>query len=126
MAYYSASESNEQHIMISYQWDSQDMCICIKNELEKRLNRKVWIDLENMRGHTMQAMAKAVEQASCVLICMTRKYSESYNCKYEADYVVKRKKSYVPLLMEKGFDPTGWYKNDIILKRIKVEFNYLS
>ena len=87
---HSASESNEQHIMISYQWDSQEMCIRIKNELEQRLNRKVWIDLENMRGHTMQAMAKAVEQASCVLICMTRKYSESYNCKYEADYVVQQ------------------------------------
>ena len=113
---HSASESNEQHIMISYQWDSQEMCIRIKNELEKRLNRKVWIDLENMRGHTMQAMANAIEQASCVLICMTSKYSESKNCKYEADYVVKRKKSYVPLLMEKGFDPTGWYTNDIILK----------
>ena len=97
----------EQHIMISYQWDSQDMCICIKNELEKRLNRKVWIDIENMHGDTLEAMANAIEQASCVLICMTSKYSESYNCKYEADYVVKRKKSYVPLLMEKGFDPTG-------------------
>jgi hypothetical protein len=48
MAYYSASESNEQHIVISYQWDSQDMSIRIKNELEKRLNRKVWINLENI------------------------------------------------------------------------------
>ena len=48
MAYYSASESIEQHIMISYQWDSKEMCIRIKNELEKRLNRKVWINLENI------------------------------------------------------------------------------
>ena len=46
----------EQHIMISYQWDSQDMCICIKNELEKRLNRKVCIDLENIRGNKIHKM----------------------------------------------------------------------
>ncbi len=134
MAYYSASESNEQHIMISYQWDSQDMCICIKNELEKRLNRKVWIDLENMRGHTMQAMANAIEQASCVLICMTSKYSQSKNCKYEADYVVQQNKPYVPLLMEKDYKPKGWYKMKlyckdkklnliICLNFIKVRFN---
>ena len=67
-----------------------------------------------MHGCTMQAMANAVEQASCVLICMTSKYSESKNCKYEADYVVQQNKPYVPLLMEKGFDPTGWYKIRIL------------
>jgi hypothetical protein len=105
---HSASESNEQHIMISYQWDSQDMCICIKYELEQRLNRKVWIDLENMYGDTLDVMAKAVEQASCVLICMTEKYASSDNCQLEGKYVLKLKKPFVPLIMQKGYQPTGW------------------
>jgi len=41
----------------------------------------VWIDLEQMGGSTLEAMAKAVENASVVLICMCRKYKESRNCR---------------------------------------------
>jgi hypothetical protein len=107
---HSARESNEQQIMISYQWDSQEMCIRIKNELEKRLNRKVWIDIENMYGDTLDVMAKAVEQASCVLICMSEKYASSRNCEKEAKYVDKLNKPFVPLIMQNGYKPSGWYK----------------
>jgi len=47
---HSAIESNEQHIMIWDQFDSKEMYIRIKNELNEkwRLNRKVWINLENI------------------------------------------------------------------------------
>jgi hypothetical protein len=106
---YSDNKLKEKHIMISYQWDSQEMCIRIKNELEKRLNRKVWIDIENMYGDTLDVMEKAVEQASCVLICMSEKYASSRNCHMECKYVIKLSKKFVPLIMQKGYQPTGWY-----------------
>ena len=35
---------------------------------------KVWMDTEMMSGSTLDAMAAAVEDAYCVLICMTERY----------------------------------------------------
>ena len=42
----------------------------------------VWIDLEQMGGSTLEAMASAVENAAVVLICYSRKYKESVNTRY--------------------------------------------
>ena len=35
---------------------------------------KVWVDTEMMSGSTLDAMAAAVEDAYCVLICITERY----------------------------------------------------
>jgi len=102
---------DQQHIMISYNKESRDMCMKFKKSLELKLNRKFWIDVEDMHGDTMTAMANAVEQASCVIICMTEKYYQSVNTKFEADYVVSLKKPFIPLIMQEGYKPTGWYLN---------------
>jgi hypothetical protein len=32
---------------------------------------KCWIDVENIHGSSIDAMARGIETASCVLICMT-------------------------------------------------------
>ena len=42
---------------------------------------KVWIDENDMRGSINNAMAKAVEGAKVVLLCVSEKYKESRNCK---------------------------------------------
>ncbi len=67
------------HIMISYNWDNQELCLKIKNKLEKS-GYDVWIDVEQMHGSICHRMAEAVEQSRCVLICMTEKYKLSDNC----------------------------------------------
>ncbi len=91
--------------MISYNRESRDFCLKMKNELEKS-GKKCWIDVDDMHGDSLEAMANAIEQASCVLICITEKYKESANCKFEAEYVVAQKKPWVPLIMQKGYKPT--------------------
>ena len=83
------------------------MCTRIKKELEK-FGKKCWMDIDNMHGDTLDAMAKAIENSTCVLICMSEKYYNSDNCKFEAQYVIQQKKPFVPLLMQKGYKPTGW------------------
>ena len=42
---------------------------------------KVWIDIENMQGSTLAAMAKAVEDADIVLVCFSQRYKDSANCR---------------------------------------------
>ena len=78
------TESTGNHVMISYQWDSQEVLIEVKNRLQAS-GYRVWMDLEQMRGSTLEAMAKAVENSSVVLVCVSERYKESPNCRSEAE-----------------------------------------
>jgi len=93
--------------MISYNWSSQQSVLKIKNNLEKA-GYKVWLDLDQMHGSTLEAMASAVEGSTVVCICATRKYKNSPNCRAEAEYAFKLRRNVIPLIMEKGYDPDGW------------------
>ena len=66
--------------MISYQWDVQKLVIQIKNKLQAD-GFKVWMDIDEMGGSTLESMAKAVENASVILVCVSQKYKESPNCR---------------------------------------------
>lgn len=87
--------------MISYNRESRDLCVIIKEKLEE-LGMRVWMDVSDMRGSTLEAMAQAVERAECVLMCVTEKYRQSINCQAEARYAFKMQKKIVPLIMQEG------------------------
>lgn len=72
--------SDTKHVMISYQWDVQTLVIQLKNKLQAD-GYKVWMDIDEMGGSTLESMAKAVENASVVLVCVSQKYKESPNCR---------------------------------------------
>ena len=69
-----------KHVMISYQWDVQKLVIQIKNKLQAD-GFKVWMDIDEMGGSTLESMARAVENASVILVCVSQKYKESPNCR---------------------------------------------
>ena len=54
------------------------------------------------------AVALAVEGASVMLVCVSRAYKESSNCRLEANYGLQREVSMVPLMMEEDYKPDGW------------------
>ncbi|KAK6182097.1 hypothetical protein SNE40_009859 [Patella caerulea] len=101
------SKEHTGHVMISYNWDKQDLVLKIRDQL-KFNNIKVWIDVDDMEGSTLDAMAKAVEQAEIVIMCMSRKYKNSENCRAEAEYAFKKKRRIIPILMETDYEPDGW------------------
>jgi len=100
-------ETAVNHIMISYQWGSQPLIKRIASHL-KELGYNIWIDIEEMQGSTLDAMASAVEGSSVVLIGMTKKYKESPNCRSEAEYTNKLRKHFIPLILEPNYTPDGW------------------
>ena len=100
-------ESTGNHVMISYQWDSQEVLVEVKNRLQAS-GYRVWMDLEQMGGSTLEAMAKAVEDSSVVLICVSERYKESPNCRSEAEYTYKLGKDIIPLMMQRNYKPDGW------------------
>ncbi|XP_072020743.1 uncharacterized protein [Amphiura filiformis] len=95
------------HVMISYQWDSQERAVYIRDKLREH-GYKVWFDLDDMKGDIVDAMADAVQNSAVVLMCMSERYKESSNCRSEAQYAHKLKRPIIPLLMEEGYDPDGW------------------
>jgi hypothetical protein len=97
----------KQHIMISYNSKSRAKCLEIKKELELK-GFLVWIDVEQMHGSTLEAMATAIENSWCVLICMSESYKQSANCRAEAEFAFQCGKSIVPLIMQENYKPDGW------------------
>ncbi|XP_030853859.1 uncharacterized protein LOC115929289 [Strongylocentrotus purpuratus] len=70
----------EGHIMISYQHASQERMLQVKRHLEES-EYNVWMDVDKMKGDILDSMAKAVQGASVVLVCMSHKFKESQNCR---------------------------------------------
>ena len=100
-------EASGKHVMISYQWDYQEVLIEVKNRLQAN-GYRVWMDLEQMGGSTLEAMAKAVENSSVVLVCVSQKYKESPNCRSEAEYAYQLRKDIIPLMMQHKYKADGW------------------
>ena len=97
----------EEHIFISYNWKHQDVCVKIRDFL-KSIGYKVWIDIDEMTGSTLESMARAIEQAKVVLICFSDDYKASANCRIEAEYSFQRKKPIVAVSMQLNYNPDGW------------------
>ncbi|UJR24868.1 hypothetical protein I4U23_006237 [Adineta vaga] len=98
---------NKSRLMISYNHVSKPLCRDIYNSLTND-GYKVWIDLEEMHGSTLLAMAKAIEDSDIIIYCITEKYSESRNCQKEAEYAFVQQKPMIPLLLQPKYKPTGW------------------
>ena len=71
---------SEEHIMISYQWDCQKTMLVVKKELESK-GLPVWMDVDEMKGDTLETMGRAVEKSSIILMAMSRKYQSSPSCR---------------------------------------------
>jgi hypothetical protein len=94
-------------IMISYSHNDTELCHRIFNNLEKD-QLHVWIDSRLMHGATFDAMAKAIENAEFVLLCMSDAYKQSPFCEMEASYAVKRRCHIIPLVMTPNYKADGW------------------
>jgi hypothetical protein len=104
----SESDQDRGHVMISYNTGSRELCLKIKSELEAS-GYKVWMDVSDIHGSSLDSMAKAVEGSCAVLMCVTEKYRQSINCQSEAQYAYKMSKPIIPCIMQKGYENvTGW------------------
>ena len=73
--------------MISYSWAQQTTVETFVTHLKKSQGQgddddryDIWIDLEQMAGDTVKAMASAVENAKVIIMCISKEYKESHNC----------------------------------------------
>jgi len=99
-------ETKQLQIMISYNWGNQEVVKKISQHLEDN-GYKLWLDLNNMSGNTLEAIAEAVDSSQIILICASEKYKRSKNCILEAQYAYQQSKETIPLLFETSA-LTGW------------------
>jgi hypothetical protein len=88
--------NGKARVMVSYQWDSQELAKKIDTYL-CGAGYDVWIDVRRMKGDLNSAMADAVNQADAVLVIATQMYSRSANCKLECSLAVRLEKKVVPV-----------------------------
>eukprot|EP01052_Picozoa_sp_SAG31_P043263 SAG31_NODE_7152_length_1773_cov_1.124851_1_plen_103_part_10 len=95
--------------MMSYCWAQQLIVKRVFSALVQR-GYRMWIDIEQMKGSTVDSMALAVENAAMVLIGVSRGYKESANCRLEANYALQREVPTIPLMLvnPSEYQPDGW------------------
>ena len=125
------SENNEEkseqqkHIMISYNTGSRELILKIKEKLEA-FNFKIWIDVNDIHGSSLESMAGAIENSFVVLICVSERYRESINCQAEAQYAFKIKKPIIPCIMQKGYENVSGWLGILMGDKIFVNFTKYS
>jgi TIR domain/SH2 domain len=94
-------------VMISYNWGNQPLCIRLKAALEKELGLSVWMDLSHMSQTYLSDMVSAVNNARCVILCVSEKYLKSENCLTEVNLVSEWRsvKPYIIAVLEEGLYP---------------------
>ncbi|XP_059157845.1 uncharacterized protein LOC131942130 [Physella acuta] len=114
------STKSQGHVMISYNWGDQAKLIKIRDVLRSH-GFKIWMDIDNITGSSLQAMAEAVEKADVILMCMSEKYKNSLNCRSEAEYAFSLHKDIIPLMMQLQYTPDGWLG---ILRGSKIFYDF--
>ena len=130
--------TSAQHIMISYEWGYQQNVLLLADCLQalgykvwldvndmsgalllcttavlppvRRASRRAAGHTQPAwhAGSTLEAMADAVERAGAIICCVSPKYKNSQACRTEAEYAFQKQKRVIPVIMERGFKPSGW------------------
>lgn len=98
---------NVPHVMISYNHSTQPVMLKLYRFLQSR-GYNVWMDVDHMRGSTLDAMALAVERCEVMIVGVCQRYQDSSSCRTEGDYAYQLRKSIIPVNLERDFRPSGW------------------
>ncbi|XP_072024281.1 uncharacterized protein [Amphiura filiformis] len=98
--------TDQWDVMISYNWGAQERMLKLKDELVKT-GFRVWMDVERMRDNMDQTMAKAVEGSAVIVMCCSKKYQDSKNCRKEAQYADFLNKDIIRLQYDSS-KPSDW------------------
>lgn len=100
-------KKSKKHVMLSYQWDHQDVVKQMRLLLEQR-GIRVWMDLGDMTADIYDSMAEGVQGAICVVACMSQAYQVSANCKLELKFAQQSGVLIVPAMMNSDWKAAGW------------------
>jgi len=101
------TRSGGEHVMISYSTENTVLCLKIRDKIES-FGHKVWMDLNDIHGSSLDVITRGIEQSYCVLMCITEKYRQSISCQFECQYAFNMKKNILPLVTQSEYELKGW------------------
>ena len=110
-----ANPAGGHDVMLSYNWGHQEIAFKVRDYFRSKGNLSVWIDVEQMSGDMNTKMAQAIIKSKIVIMCLSKKYQDSANCKKEYEYTDKKQKKFIPLKVEDNFQPEDGTSLDLIL-----------
>ncbi|CAF1308118.1 unnamed protein product, partial [Adineta ricciae] len=96
------SVNSQYDLMLSYCWTEKTICKKIFQQLISK-GFRVWFDEKDMHGRSCSAMAHAIENSQCIVICMSENYENSNACHHEAEYAYVRQCRMVPLVVQSKY-----------------------
>ena len=99
--------STEPHIMISYSWKRRVVPRYIYQELTTA-GKKVWIDVNHMKGNMSATMAAAVRSSSHFICFISEEYAASPYCKQEAEFAFASNKEMIFVKVQPNYEPPDW------------------
>ena len=95
------SSNKKFDIFLSYNWDHKPFVKKLYNLLCNELNFKVWIDdMELDNTPLTSKLADGINNSHIFMCCITKKYSESRNCRKEFFYAFSKNKPTIILMFE--------------------------
>eukprot|EP00163_Fabomonas_tropica_P008370 TRINITY_DN17_c0_g3_i4.p1 TRINITY_DN17_c0_g3~~TRINITY_DN17_c0_g3_i4.p1 ORF type:complete len:456 (+),score=142.44 TRINITY_DN17_c0_g3_i4:872-2239(+) len=99
-----SEEDNEPHVMLSYQWGSQELVKKVAGVLKDK-NLPIWFDIDgDMTGNINKAMASGVENAVVLVAFTSEAYGKSANCQKELTYAAQLSKNIIPVTVDGALD----------------------
>jgi hypothetical protein len=115
------TDIKKDHVLISYNTVSRELCLKIKENLEL-CGYKVWIDVNDVHGFSLDSMTESVENSACMLICISERYRQSISSRSSAQYAYKLKKKIIPLVMQAEYQNVGGWLGNIIEQKNFIDF----
>ncbi|XP_060577248.1 uncharacterized protein LOC132734507 [Ruditapes philippinarum] len=105
----SRKDVSGQHILICYNMSDQKTALKVYHSLSS-YGFPVWIDIAELNKYSdsLDAVLRAIEQASHVVVCFSENYASDQSCRMEAEYAFTLKKRIIPLKLQTGYEPVGW------------------
>ncbi|RNA25340.1 serine threonine kinase [Brachionus plicatilis] len=97
------NKNDEFDVFISYNWGIKDKVVKLHENLKNK-NLRVWRDdteIKNNNSPLTEQLAFAIKRSKIILCCMTKKYSDSKNCRLEFQYANDINKTLLILFIDK-------------------------
>ena len=104
-------------VFLSYQWDIKPKIRSLYKILTEEYNLKVWMDDHelNPSGNLYDQLVTGLKSSKYFLCFITKKYSESKDCKFEIEYASNLNAKIIVIMMEdlqmKEIGSVGWIIN---------------
>ncbi|CAM4828359.1 unnamed protein product [Rotaria magnacalcarata] len=96
------------YVMISYCEDDIEICQRIYDTLKTNTPYHLAMNKYYMYSASPAAVASTIEKADVVVMCLSNKYRLSTVCRLAAEYIEKRQRPIIPVIIEANYKPTGW------------------